>query len=105
LDREQSTALFRICQELLTNVAKHAGATAVSIALKRQANELVLEVSDNGKGIEEEQVSSSGSLGILGMRERTLVLGGTFSITGQGGKGTTATVRIPLGPAGRTKGD
>ena len=104
-DREQSTALFRICQELLTNIANHAGATAVTIALKKQGDELILEVSDNGKGIKEEQVSSSMSLGILGMRERTIVLGGAFSITGQGGKGTTATVRIPLGAAGRTKGD
>ncbi len=105
LDHEQSTALFRICQELLTNVARHAGATAVNITLERQSDELVLEVSDNGKGIKEEQISSSMSLGILGMRERTLVLGGEFSITGQDGKGTTATVRIPLGPARRKKGD
>jgi signal transduction histidine kinase len=98
-DREQSTALFRICQELLANIANHAGATAVTIALKKQADELILEVSDNGKGIREKQISSVRSLGILGMRERTLVLGGAFSIRGKAGKGTTATVKIPLDAA------
>ncbi len=97
LDRDQSTALFRICQGLLTNIASHAGATAATIALKRQGDELVLEVSDDGMGIREKQISSSRSLGILGMRERALVLGGRFSISGRDGKGTTATVRIPLG--------
>ena len=97
LDHDQSTALFRICQELLTNIASHAGATASTISLKRQGDELILEVTDNGKGIGRKQISSSRSLGILGMRERALVLGGRFSISGQEGRGTTATVRIPLG--------
>ncbi len=103
-DREQSTALFRICQELLANIANHAGATAVTIDLKKQADELVLKVSDNGKGIRDKQISSARSLGILGMRERALVLGGAFSISGKPGKGTTATVQIPLIAPARTRG-
>ena len=96
LDREQSTAVFRICQELLTNVARHADATLVSIVLKTHDDSLTLEASDNGKGIEKQQVAASTSLGILGMRERALALGGQFSISGTPGKGTTATVKIPL---------
>ena len=97
LDRERSTALYRICQELLTNVVNHANAKAVKIALEHRADELlVLVVSDDGKGITRDQMSSAGSLGILGIRERVLVLGGQVHIAGASGKGTTATVQIPL---------
>ena len=105
LDRERSTALYRICRELLTNVVRHAGATAVTVALKRHGEQLSLEVSDNGRGITAEQVSSSGSLGILGMRERALLLGGRLSISGGPGRGTRAVVRIPLDVEGRAEGD
>ena len=97
LDREQSINVFRICEELLTNVARHAKASAVRVALKEDADELILEVSDNGRGITEEEASSSESLGLLGIRERVLLLAGEFSIAGVPGRGTTATVKIPLG--------
>ena len=96
LDDNLSTALYRICQELLTNVALHSGASAATVALQKQADELVLEVSDNGRGITRKQISSARSLGILGVRERVLLLAGRFNIHGAPGKGTTATVRIPL---------
>ncbi len=104
LDREQSTALYRICQELLTNVASHSGASAASVSLELKGRHLLLKVYDNGSGITNEEISSSTSLGILGMRERTLLLAGTFNISGARGKGTTATVRILVGESEQTEG-
>jgi len=95
LDRERATALFRILQETLTNVARHANATHVSVRLAEEDDNLTLEVRDNGKGIGEGQISAGGSLGILGMRERVLLLGGTLTINGSLGNGTTVRVVIP----------
>ena len=96
LDGEQSTALYRICQELLTNVVLHSGGDGVEVSLREHAGNLLLEVRDNGRGISAGNASSSASLGIVGMRERALLLGGVLSISGVRGEGTTATVRIPL---------
>lgn len=95
LDPERATALFRILQETLTNVARHANATHVSVRLAEAGGDLILEVRDNGKGIGEEQISARTSLGILGMRERVLLLGGTLTISGSLGNGTTVRVVIP----------
>lgn len=96
LSKEQSTAIFRIFQEALTNVARHANATDVDISLEEKAGELVLEVRDNGKGITESEISNPKSLGLLGMRERAFLLGGEVKIIGAAGKGTAVTVYIPL---------
>jgi PAS domain S-box-containing protein len=101
LDPERATALYRIVQEALTNIARHAGATQVTIALAQEGSHLSLEVRDNGRGIAAEQLSARGSLGILGMRERALLLGGEFTIDGEPGRGTTVRVRIPI--AGRAQ--
>ena len=95
LDPERATALFRVFQETLTNVARHADATQVEMRLDKENGDLILEVRDNGKGIREEQLSAKTSLGILGMRERVLLLGGTLTISGTPGKGTTVRVLIP----------
>jgi signal transduction histidine kinase len=95
IDRERATALFRILQETLTNVKRHANATQVNVRLAKEGGSLTLEVHDNGKGINEEELSAGRSLGILGMRERSLLLGGEFTITGGLGEGTTVRVRIP----------
>jgi PAS domain S-box-containing protein len=95
IDRECATAIFRIFQETLTNVARHAGASQVDVRLARESGNLCLDVRDNGKGISEEQLSAGRSLGILGMRERALLLGGELAISGASGKGTTVRVRIP----------
>jgi signal transduction histidine kinase len=95
LDRDLATALFRIFQETLTNVARHAEATQVDVRLAREKGNLILEVRDNGKGIREEQLAAGTSLGILGMRERVLLLGGTLTINGILGKGTTVRVVVP----------
>jgi len=95
-DDAVSTTLFRIVQEALTNVARHAEATVVAISLKQEQNKLSLKVKDNGKGITQDAMSGSASLGILGMRERTRMLGGELTITGLPEKGTTVEVSIPL---------
>lgn len=102
LDHEQRTALFRVCQELLTNVAQHAEATAVEVSLRKEANHLLLEVKDNGKGITDAEATSHDAVGILGIRERALLLNGKVSISGAPGKGTTAVIRIPLGATAGT---
>jgi signal transduction histidine kinase len=93
---QRATAVFRILQEVLTNVARHAQATRVEASLRKQANDLILEVRDNGKGISETQVSSVDRFGLLGMRERAHVFGGSVVIRGSPGEGTVVTVRIPV---------
>ena len=95
LDPERATALFRIFQETLTNVARHANATEVHVGLAYDKRDVSLEVRDNGTGISEEQLTAANSLGLLGMLERALLLGGELTINGIPGKGTTVRVRIP----------
>ncbi len=99
LDRQRSTAVFRILQESLTNVARHADATGVSIDLHVDEAELVMEVVDNGKGFQEEQSSVVRSLGLLGMRERAVLLGGRVAIVGTPGRGTSVSLHLPHEPA------
>ena len=93
-DKERSTALFRIFQELLTNVARHAHATRVDVRLA-DADALALKVEDNGRGIQEKEFESPKSLGLLGLRERVLAFGGSIDVRGQEGKGTCVSVSIP----------
>jgi PAS domain S-box-containing protein len=94
LDPERSTAVFRILQETLTNVARHAHATLVDASLHKNGNHLTLEVRDNGVGISD--VPDINRFGILGMRERAYVFGGDVMIHGSPGQGTLVTVRIPV---------
>ena len=96
IDRDRSTAIFRIFQEALTNVARHAGARKVGSILMKRAGKLVLRVEDNGKGITRKQVTDSKSFGLIGMRERAHFWGGKVTIKGARGKGTTLTVSIPI---------
>ncbi len=91
-----STALFRILQETLTNVARHARATRVEVVKQKQRDRLVLRIRDNGRGFDPEDPSVSKSLGLLGMRERAAILGGRVTISSAPGKGTTVTAWIPL---------
>ncbi len=100
LSPEESIALYRIVQESLTNVARHSKATLVSIKAAREKSVLLMEISDNGKGISSTQVSSHSSLGIFGMRERAEALGGSFSVGSGEGGGTVVRVRLPLGRTG-----
>jgi signal transduction histidine kinase len=96
VDQERATAMFRIFQETMTNVARHANASEVGIRLAKENGDLTLEVHDNGRGIDEEQLAGGRSLGILGMRERAALLGGELGIIGTPEKGTTIKVRIPV---------
>lgn len=96
LNHEQSTAVFRIFQETLTNVLRHAQATRVDILIEQDEKAVVLTIRDNGKGITENEATGAQSLGLLGMRERAHLIGGEFNITGSAGKGTVVTVRVPL---------
>jgi len=95
LDSERSTAIFRIFQESLTNVARHAQATRVEARLEMQPDQLILQVHDNGRGFDAEQAKARRSLGLVGMQERALLLNGEFKIEGVLGSGTTMTLRIP----------
>jgi signal transduction histidine kinase len=94
LDADLSTALFRIFQEALTNVARHSGATEVRVRLRADADSSTLEVEDNGKGIEKGKLASKESLGLLGMRERAQMFGGRITVTGTPGRGTKVTVEL-----------
>jgi len=96
LDEDLSTAVFRILQEALTNVARHAEATAVKVNLKLKDGNIILEVEDNGKGITERQISNRKSFGLLGIKERANFLKGDVKINSLKNKGTTVTVSIPL---------
>jgi PAS domain S-box-containing protein len=96
LDGKSSSAIFRIFQELLTNIARHAKASKVTISLGKGKKMLNLEVRDNGRGITERENLQAKSFGLLGVRERVALLNGKFSIKGVEGEGTTVTVRIPF---------
>jgi PAS domain S-box-containing protein len=98
LETAQATALFRICQEALANVARHAQASRVTIRLEEDADQLVLSITDNGRGITDQEVVKGSSLGLLRIRERVLLLNGALTILGRPGTGTTLTVRVPLTP-------
>jgi len=96
LSPEQSTAVFRIFQEILTNVTRHAHASLVEVCMEEREGDLILKVSDNGKGFKGGNVGETKSLGLLGMRERAMIFGGRVEVVGAEGRGTTVTVRIPL---------
>jgi PAS domain S-box-containing protein len=96
LSPERSTAVFRIIQEALTNVARHAGASEVRVSVRKHRGQLILELRDNGRGIADAQANRPGSFGVLGMRERAQYLGGELSIKGTPGQGTTLILSLPL---------
>jgi PAS domain S-box-containing protein len=96
LDADGTTVLFRILQEALTNVARHAGATQVEVSLDQGQDMISLRVQDNGRGILESEVDGSKSYGLLGMRERVQLRSGEFNIRGTPGQGTEVVIRLPL---------
>jgi PAS domain S-box-containing protein len=97
LGRDRSTAVFRICQEALTNVALHAQATKAIIKVSREDGNLILEIEDDGKGVEQSEIVNLKSLGLLGMRERALAFGGELQISGAPRPGTLIRLKIPIG--------
>ena|ERR1035437_142148 len=101
IDKELATAIFRIFQEILTNIALHAKATQCKVSLTENKKELCLEVTDNGVGITQRQVDDSQSFGMIGMRERAHFWGGTVHVRNAKPSGTTVRVLIPLGKGER----
>ncbi len=96
ISRDQATALFRIFQESLTNVARHAQATKIWVHLGEEHGAIVLGVEDDGVGISHAHLPDRRSLGLLGMRERVAVFGGTIEIGGRPGQGTIVMARMPV---------
>jgi signal transduction histidine kinase len=95
-DQQFSTGVFRIFQETLTNVIRHATATRVEVSFAEEGDGLVLTVKDNGRGISEEEIANTRSIGLVGMRERARLIGGELMLQGAAGQGTTVTLRVPL---------
>jgi PAS domain S-box-containing protein len=102
MDSDHAIALFRIFQEMLTNIIRHSGATEVTVDIHEEISNpsgdenLIIEIKDNGRGITEEELLDSKSLGLLGMKERALTFDGEISIFGEPGVGTTALIKMPL---------
>ena len=98
LDRDAETNLFRITQEALNNAAKYAQATRINVILERRRGELLLIVEDDGVGFDvaEREASSMKGFGLLGMRERATLVGGSLEIESSPNEGTTIYVRVPL---------
>jgi signal transduction histidine kinase len=96
LDPGRATAVFRILQEALTNVVTHADATRITVGVREANGALAISVADNGRGIPREQIGSLDSLGLLGMRERTALLGGSIEVRGNRPRGTVVVMSIPL---------
>jgi len=95
---DAAIGIFRIFQETLTNIARHAQATEAEVELRENENEIVLEVSDNGKGISQEELRNPASLGLLGMKERAALLGGQINFSPGPKRGTVVTLRVPRKP-------
>jgi PAS domain S-box-containing protein len=96
ISKDTITGLFRICQESLTNVARHSQATEVTITVSQKDNQLLMTIHDNGKGFDVAKSAERKTLGLLGMKERTLMIDGKYEIDSAPGKGTTVIVSIPL---------
>jgi signal transduction histidine kinase len=96
LDEDLKTTFFRVFQESITNVVRHAKASKVSVSMSHQNNQLVMKVRDNGKGIQKDQIEGSNSLGLIGIRERVRYWNGEVLFHGTPEKGTTVEIRIPV---------
>ena len=96
IEKDLATTLFRIFQETLTNIARHAGASKVMASLRQDENNLCFEIVDNGKGITRKQIDNPRSFGIMGIRERVNLWRGSVRITGKRNQGTRVTILIPM---------
>jgi signal transduction histidine kinase len=96
LSPDMTTGLFRIFQECLTNISRHAGATHVEARLHVRDRNLTLQIRDNGRGFNIQESGKKKTLGLLGMRERTLLMGGTCEITSRPGEGTLVEISVPV---------
>lgn len=96
LDRDRVTTIYRIVQEALTNIARHSNATRAELSLVNSGDELQVEICDDGRGVTEEEISDPLSLGLIGIRERAALAGGTVAFSGAPGRGTVIAARFPL---------
>jgi len=96
LEPDKTTALFRLVQESLTNVARHAHAANVEVCVDVDGDQLTVQIKDDGRGISQEELRGAKSLGLVGMRERVHLISGTLDISGAPGKGTMVTVAVPM---------
>jgi signal transduction histidine kinase len=106
LDIGRRTVLYRVAQEALSNIASHAKASTAKTSIVNNAGTVCMEITDNGRGFQMEGASfvrNSKRLGLLGMRERVEMVGGTFCVESEPGKGTTVRVEIPSGKRSTTK--
>lgn len=103
LSSQRATAVFRIIQEALTNVARHSQAKTVAIHARKSRGELVVRIADDGVGMGGDSQSGTVTFGLLGMRERALYLGGEVTIEASGAGGTTVTLHLPLEEPGQSK--
>jgi|KBSSwiStaDraftv2_1062776.scaffolds.fasta_scaffold172768_2 two-component system sensor histidine kinase UhpB len=101
MNPEQTTTVFRIVQEALTNVVRHADASAIRLTLKQTPHSISVTIHDNGRGITERVLDDPSSIGLLGMRERAELIGAALAITSRPGKGTTIAITVPIA---RTRG-
>jgi len=102
LDNGQATAVFRILQEALTNIQRHAQATQVTITCWEESGRFILTIKDNGRGITKSEESATQSLGLLGMRERANLVGGEINIESAAGEGTKITLQVPISAGERS---
>ena len=98
------TALYRVVQEALTNVARHAQATRVDVVLERRGDQVIVLIEDDGVGFDARAAIQSGRLGLVGIRERVGMLGGTLAIESTVGAGTTVLVEVPYGHSHSDRG-
>ncbi|MFW6275351.1 MAG: PAS domain S-box protein [bacterium] len=96
LNISHSTGVYRIVQEALTNIARHAGATKVTISINKKEHAYIIKISDNGRGIDQQQLTNNNTLGILGMHERAYIFDGKLKIEGFKNKGTVVELEIPV---------
>jgi signal transduction histidine kinase len=95
-DKKTAMGIFRVYQEALTNVMRHASATEVNAKLEKQNDHIILTVADNGKGFDSDSNMERKTLGLIGMKERALMMGGELHISSKKGVGTTVTLKIPF---------
>ena len=96
LPKAQAIALFRILQETLTNILRHAKASEVVIRLEKRGDDLILQVADNGRGITADEINAPDALGLLGIRERLYPFGGRVAFDGQSGQGTRVSIHLSM---------
>jgi signal transduction histidine kinase len=104
LNTDRRTILYRVAQEALTNVSRHAQASRVGVAIQKSSSGICMTINDNGKSFSVEgkfNAKSGKRLGLLGMRERLEMVGGRFEITSAPGQGTTVTAEMPFSPVGK----